>query len=104
MPTTNILIIGATRGLGASLANAYASQKDTTVYGTTRSAEAPKGGNASIVWVKGIDVSEKDVGRVLVDQLGALGSVKEFDVVVCFQFSYFSFLRGKRMGMGRATG
>jgi hypothetical protein len=39
MPT--ILIVGATRGLGAALANLYASSLSNTVFGTTRSASNP---------------------------------------------------------------
>jgi NAD(P)-dependent dehydrogenase (short-subunit alcohol dehydrogenase family) len=87
-----ILIIGATRGLGASLANAYASQPDTTVFGTTRSAAGPKHGKTSeeIIWVPHIDLSEEGVGQKLVNQLGMLGGgggmteggVRGFDVVV----------------------
>ncbi len=86
----NILIIGATRGLGASLANLYAAQNDTTVYGTTRRSEGPKGHSEKIIWVKNIDVSETDACARLVNQLGTLGGgggmveggVKAFDVVV----------------------
>jgi NAD(P)-dependent dehydrogenase (short-subunit alcohol dehydrogenase family) len=86
----NVLIIGATRGLGASLANAYADQKDTTVFGTTRSAAAPKGLNERIAWIPHIDVSDSGVGARLVNQLGSLGGgggmveggVKAFDIVV----------------------
>ena len=94
MPT--ILIIGATRGLGASLANAYASQPNTTVYGTTRSATPPSSSekqklDEKIVWVPNIDVSEEGCGRRLVNQLGMLGGgggmleggIKGFDAVVC---------------------
>jgi NAD(P)-dependent dehydrogenase (short-subunit alcohol dehydrogenase family) len=88
MPT--ILIIGATRGLGASLAALYAAQPHTTVFGTTRSAEGTP--NDGIVWVPSIDVSQEGVGRRLVNQLGVLGGgggmveggVKGFDVVVRF--------------------
>jgi NAD(P)-dependent dehydrogenase (short-subunit alcohol dehydrogenase family) len=87
----HVLIIGATRGLGAALANEYAAQKDTVVFGTTRSASAPKGLHEKIVWVPHIDVSERDVGGKLVNQLGVLGGgggmveggVKKLDVVVC---------------------
>jgi NAD(P)-dependent dehydrogenase (short-subunit alcohol dehydrogenase family) len=70
-----VLIIGATRGLGASVANQYASQPDTTVFGTTRSPAGPKGGKLSekIIWVPNIDVSEEGVGKNLVNQLGLLG-------------------------------
>lgn len=67
------------------MANAYASQKDTTVYGTTRKAEAPTGGrhDGKIVWVKGIDVSEKGAGGKLVEELETLvKGVRGFDVVV----------------------
>jgi NAD(P)-dependent dehydrogenase (short-subunit alcohol dehydrogenase family) len=88
----NILVIGATRGLGASIANAYASQPSTTVFGTTRSTHGPKDGklNEKIVWVPHVDVSEEGVGRKLVNQLGMLGGgggmneggVRGFDVVV----------------------
>ncbi|KAI9050599.1 hypothetical protein LZ554_005758 [Drepanopeziza brunnea f. sp. 'monogermtubi'] len=86
----NILIIGATRGLGASLANAYAAQKDTTVFGTTRQDAAPTGLDKKIIWVKSVDVSQEGVGARLVNQLGSLGGgggmtaggVKGFDVVI----------------------
>jgi NAD(P)-dependent dehydrogenase (short-subunit alcohol dehydrogenase family) len=88
----NILIIGATRGLGASLAKAYASQPNTTVYGTTRAATGPTGLDDKIAWVPHIDVSDSGVGKRLVNQLGSLGvaggmveeenEVRGFDVVV----------------------
>ncbi|KAK2629522.1 hypothetical protein QTJ16_000342 [Diplocarpon rosae] len=86
----NILIIGATRGLGASLANTYAAQNDTVVYGTTRKDTAPNNLHEKILWVKGIDLSVEGVGARLVNQLGSLGGgggmieggVKGFDVVI----------------------
>ena len=88
----NILIIGATRGLGASLANLYASSPSNVVYGTTRSPSAPKGLNEKIVWVPNIDVSQEGVGAMLVNQLGQLGvaggmiegkdEVRGFDIVI----------------------
>jgi NAD(P)-dependent dehydrogenase (short-subunit alcohol dehydrogenase family) len=98
MPT--VLIIGATRGLGASLANAYAAHEDTTIFGTTRSATPPKGLHKDIVWIPHIDVSESSVGSQLVSQLGSLGpgagmpegGVNAFDIVVCL------YLRLARMG------
>jgi NAD(P)-dependent dehydrogenase (short-subunit alcohol dehydrogenase family) len=104
----NILIIGATRGLGAALANLYASHPNTTVYGTTRSLESPKGHHGKIVWVKGIDVSEEGAGNALANQLGALGlgggmvegGVRGLDVVVCacFLFEGCSVLGKERRG------
>jgi NAD(P)-dependent dehydrogenase (short-subunit alcohol dehydrogenase family) len=87
-----ILIVGATRGLGASLANLYAADAANTVFGTTRSSSAPMTGNLNekIVWLKDIDVSQEDVGSRLVNQLGLLGGggrivegwVRTLDVVV----------------------
>jgi len=89
---SRVLIIGATRGLGASLANTFAAKPSTTVFGTTRSPSAPKHSkvNEKIVWIPNIDVSQENVGRNLVNQLGALGGgggmveggVKGFDVVI----------------------
>lgn len=80
----NILIVGATRGLGASLANLYATDAANTVFGTTRSASAPTGNlNEKIIWLKNIDVSQEDVGNHLVTQLGLIGSgVQRLDIVV----------------------
>jgi NAD(P)-dependent dehydrogenase (short-subunit alcohol dehydrogenase family) len=89
---STILIIGATRGLGASLANAYANDSSNVVFGTTRSAHSP--GNSSlsdnIHWVPHIDLGHPGVGARLVNQLGMLGGgggmvdggVKGFDIVV----------------------
>jgi NAD(P)-dependent dehydrogenase (short-subunit alcohol dehydrogenase family) len=85
----NVLIIGTTRGLGASLANTYVSQANTTVYGTTRSSAGPKGLKDGIIWVNNIDLMDSEVGTKLVNQLGMLGGgggmaggVVAFDVVV----------------------
>ncbi|KAL5331982.1 hypothetical protein ACEPPN_001525 [Leptodophora sp. 'Broadleaf-Isolate-01'] len=84
----NILIIGATRGLGASLTNAYASRADTTVFATTRQDSAPTSGfNEKVVWVRGIDVADSGVGSRLVEELGVVmpeleGRRRGFDVVI----------------------
>jgi hypothetical protein len=89
----NVLIIGATRGLGAALANAYAKDSSNTVLGTTRSSSAPSDGkyHKAITWVPHIDLMNPGVGAALVNQLGMLGvsggmvegGVKHFDAVVC---------------------
>ncbi|KAK0111864.1 hypothetical protein ONS96_001132 [Cadophora gregata f. sp. sojae] len=89
----NILIVGATRGLGAALANLYASQTYTTVYATTRRDYAPhlteKGDEfrENIIWLTDIDVEKRGVGVRLVDQLLAHGTRERqakggFDVVI----------------------
>jgi hypothetical protein len=89
----NVLIIGATRGLGAALANAYAKDSSNTVFGTTRSSSAPSDEkyHKAITWVPHIDLMNPGVGAALVNQLGMLGvsggmvegGVKHFDAVVC---------------------
>lgn len=82
----NILIVGATRGLGASLANLYAEDSSNTVFGTTRSSSAPasRSLNENIIWLNDIDVSQPTIGGQLVDQLEKVvaGRAKQFDVVV----------------------
>lgn len=90
MTPSNVLIIGATRGLGASLASAYAAKPSTTVFGTTRSATGPSHAHKDIKWVPHIDAASSSVGKRLVNQLGSLGiangmvegGVKGFDVVI----------------------
>ncbi|EEA22842.1 oxidoreductase, short chain dehydrogenase/reductase family superfamily [Talaromyces marneffei ATCC 18224] len=68
---SNILIIGATRGLGASLATHYASLPTTsTVYATTRSFKTPESPkHDKIRWLLNVDISEADVGYTLVSQI-----------------------------------
>ncbi|TVY57843.1 putative oxidoreductase [Lachnellula suecica] len=78
----NILIIGATRGLGASLANLYASTPSNKVYGTTRSAHAPKHHSSAITWVPHIDLSREGVGEALVKGLQGVKVEGGFEVVV----------------------
>ncbi|KAG9245366.1 oxidoreductase-like protein [Calycina marina] len=91
----NVLIVGSTRGLGASLANIYASKPETTVYGTTRSPHPPKATeiqdfDEKIAWIPHIDVSQEGCGKRLVNSLGMLGGgggvlkgvIRSFDVVI----------------------
>lgn len=65
----SILIVGATRGLGACLVNQYARQ-GKTVYGTSRSAEDPSAWFASsIEWLRSVDLMEATVGDNIANQL-----------------------------------
>ena len=63
----NVLIVGATRGLGFQLANQYA-RREASVTGTSRSAE-PKEGHHDINWVSGIDVGTEHAGKHIVEHL-----------------------------------
>jgi NAD(P)-dependent dehydrogenase (short-subunit alcohol dehydrogenase family) len=92
-----VLIIGATRGLGAALANTYAADAENVVFGTTRAAAGPPHkadeDGRKITWVPGVDLMSPGCGAALVHQcvlLGvsppkamvAEGGVRGFDVVV----------------------
>lgn len=63
------LIVGATRGLGASLAKQYASKPSTVVYATTRAASPPAGFPDHIKWLSNVDLTSPDVGENLAKQL-----------------------------------
>ncbi|KAK1843753.1 short chain dehydrogenase reductase family superfamily [Colletotrichum chrysophilum] len=66
-----VLVVGATRGLGASLTKQYAAQSGTTVYGTTRSKAGPeKGFPESVKWLPEVDLMDSKVGDHLVSLLG----------------------------------
>lgn len=65
----SVLIVGATRGLGASLVKRYASQADTTVFATSRSSSAPEGFPDSVQWLHGIDLMKPSVGDDLAGEL-----------------------------------
>jgi NAD(P)-dependent dehydrogenase (short-subunit alcohol dehydrogenase family) len=64
---SNVLILGATRGLGASLRTLYSSKPDTHVFATSRSSSPEP--SSGVTWLTGIDVSQPDVGQKLVSQL-----------------------------------
>ena len=64
-----ILVVGATRGLGASIVKQYAEQGGNTVYGTTRSSEGPEDFPTNIIWLSGIDLMQPNVGETLVSLL-----------------------------------
>lgn len=65
---SRVLIVGATRGLGASLARQYASRPDVTVYGTTRSNAAAKDFPENVKWLTGVDLMDSAVADTLVSQ------------------------------------
>ncbi|KAF5605921.1 3-oxoacyl-reductase [Fusarium pseudocircinatum] len=66
---TVILIVGATRGLGASLTKKYAEKSENTVYGTTRSSEGPKDSPSGVKWLSDIDLMQSNAGQKLVSLL-----------------------------------
>ena len=75
----SILVVGASRGLGASLVKAYAAESGNKVFGTTRSS-SPHNSTSNITYIHGIDVAKEEAGRNLVTHVQNLGF--KFDVVI----------------------
>ncbi|KAJ5793475.1 hypothetical protein N7457_000074 [Penicillium paradoxum] len=67
--TNNILILGATRGLGASLRTLYSGKASTNVFATSRSSNPEP--SQRVTWITGIDIAQPDVGQKLVSQLSS---------------------------------
>ena len=69
----NVLIVGATRGLGAHLVSRYASDASTTVYGTTRGSSLPSSPvGKNITWLSSIDIADPKCGSTLASKLGSV--------------------------------
>ena len=60
----NVLIVGATRGLGASLVQKYAAKNSGTAFATSRSENAPFD-NKNVKVIPGIDLSLEPAGAKL---------------------------------------
>ncbi|KAK1764071.1 NAD(P)-binding protein [Phialemonium atrogriseum] len=77
----SILIVGATRGLGASLAKQYAQQGQKTVYGTTRSSQGPESPDFpdSINWLSSVDLTSQQAGDTIASHLRG---AKPLDTVI----------------------
>lgn len=73
------LIVGATRGLGASLTKQYATQGSNTVYATSRSSSGPEDFPDSVHWMSNIDLTKPNVGDELAKRLEGK---KPLDIVV----------------------
>lgn len=67
---STILVVGATRGLGASLVKQYAAQPGNIVYGTARSGTIPTGFPEQVKWLNGVDLMSESVGDEIVKLLG----------------------------------
>lgn len=67
----SVLVVGATRGLGACLIRQYATQANHIVYGTTRSENAPEGFPENVKWLSEVDLTDSGVGDRLVTLLGS---------------------------------
>ncbi|PVH92314.1 NAD(P)-binding protein [Periconia macrospinosa] len=75
-----ILIVGATRGLGASLAKTYASESTNQVLATARSSSPPENAN-NLSYIPNIDISSTQASKTLVEYLDA-HAIKHIDIVI----------------------
>ncbi|KAH6644794.1 hypothetical protein C7974DRAFT_300360 [Boeremia exigua] len=64
----NILLVGATRGLGASLAELYASDASNNVYATARSTNTPANPK-DFAYIPDIDIASPDAGSKIIQYL-----------------------------------
>lgn len=94
---TDILIVGATRGLGASLVSKYAG-RGSTVFGTSRSSDTPgqhssgkEPAKESVKYIPGIDVSEEGAGEKLAKYLRDAGSKVGVVIITAGYFGKESF-------------
>ena len=72
----NVLVVGATRGLGSELAKQYV-EKEYSAYGTARSGP-PKDGQSNVQWISGVDIGQENAGKTIVDGLNG----QKLDVVI----------------------
>lgn len=89
----NVFILGATRGLGASLAKLYASKPSVHVLGTTRSNTKPGNSSSfgsSVSWLTGIDISKPDVGEKIISQLPSATKISTL-IISAGYFGFESF-------------
>jgi len=63
----NVLVVGATRGLGKEIVQLYARQ-EYSVFGTARS-QPPKDVHHDIHWITGVDIGEETAGQIIVNGL-----------------------------------
>lgn len=70
---SDILIVGATRGLGASLVKKYAAGTKGTVYATSRSESTSEPVN-NVKNIPGVDLTSKDAGSNLASTLKQHGA------------------------------
>ena len=84
----NILIVGASRGLGAELAKQYAS--NNTVFATSRS-DKPPAATKNIQYIPNIDVAQETAGQKLASHIGKTKTTLETVIITAGYFTTESF-------------
>ena len=85
----NILIVGASRGLGASLAKEYAGSGNN-VFATSRSSTAPES-SKDITCIPGIDVASEDAGPALITHMKPSGKTLNIVIITAGYFATETF-------------
>ncbi|KAF1844309.1 NAD(P)-binding protein [Cucurbitaria berberidis CBS 394.84] len=78
MPT--VLVVGATRGLGASIVQTYATDPNNRVFATARTPNPPAN-TKNITYIPNIDLESADAGSSLLHFLGT-ASISHLDIVI----------------------
>jgi len=84
----NVLIVGATRGLGSELTQQYA-RREYSVFGTARSATKPEHAHHDVHWLTGLDIAEESAGKKIAE--GLKGHKLDIVVLVAGYFGKESF-------------
>lgn len=86
----NVLIVGATRGLGASLVQKYATENSGTVFATSRSEHVKESDN-NVTFVPGIDLSLEPTGAKLVSYLKKFNAKLDIVIITAGYFGTETF-------------
>ena len=85
----NVLIVGATRGLGASLTKEYAKGSNH-VFATSRSSTTPES-SPNITYIPNIDVALEEAGSSLVTQLKPFNKTPNIVIITAGYFATETF-------------
>ena len=92
---SDVLIVGASRGLGCSLVQKYALRTKGTVFATSRSEPASEPGKTgtggNVKTIPGIDLSVESAGSELASQLGEFGAKLATVIITAGYFGSESF-------------
>ena len=85
-----VVIVGATRGLGASLVKNYAARSSTHVFGTSRGSDTPKAAD-NVTYIPGIDVATESAGSQLASAINKTGKQLDLAIISAGYFGKESF-------------
>ena len=78
---SSVLVVGASRGLGAALVDKYTEDRKNIVIGTTRSSEPPSRTSENrALFIRDLDVAEEGAGPKLASS--CKGAVRKLDTVI----------------------